>query len=161
MAPTMNYVFVPMAIQAFTVSEDFNKSAYRVAHLIQPDYGGLRQEEHGSAVLSHDVMDQLDLSEESLHASSNTRFVDVATGQVMGNRAGVYLSWCLPKGYRTGITSTTPSTRSAAAKAKAATDHAKARAEKGFPASGTSDASVTEVNLPPFFNVVRCTGIFT
>ncbi|KAK4083812.1 uncharacterized protein Triagg1_1474 [Trichoderma aggressivum f. europaeum] len=96
-------IFVPTALQAYVVTEDFPQSQARVAPLIQPNYAALRSD---SNLLKHDVIEQLNLSSTRLKAKFNTRFVNVASGGVYGQRVGVYLSWCLPRLYRMGSTAT-------------------------------------------------------
>ncbi|KAK0713176.1 hypothetical protein B0T26DRAFT_804057 [Lasiosphaeria miniovina] len=96
-------VVVPMALQAFIVSGDFSSSAYQVAPLVLPDFAALRSRQ---GEIGHDLMDQLDMSYWRLQARYSPRFVDVRTGRVRDDRTGVYLSWCLPRLYRTGTTKT-------------------------------------------------------
>ncbi|KAF5540891.1 hypothetical protein FNAPI_10412 [Fusarium napiforme] len=96
-------VVVPMAIQAFVVAEDFQDSMYQMAPLIQPDMSKLKPE---AGEVMHDLMDQLDTSFWRLQARYNPRFVDLIVGGPKKNRVGIYLSWCLPKMYRAGITAT-------------------------------------------------------
>ena len=102
-------VVVPMALQALVVSEDFKDSKMQLSPLVQPNLALLRPKE---GAISSDLIAQLDISSERLKASLNTRFVDVVTGQVRNDRVGVYLSWCLPRVYRTGITATTSAAQS-------------------------------------------------
>jgi hypothetical protein len=97
-------ILVPTALQAFTVSEKFHESPheYRIAPLIQPNYVALK----GDGMLQHDILDQLNLSQTRLEKSCGTRFIDVTSGEVRRERVGVYLSWCLPRVYRSGLTAT-------------------------------------------------------
>ncbi|KAK3312562.1 hypothetical protein B0H66DRAFT_596089 [Apodospora peruviana] len=113
-----NAVLMPMAVQAFVVTEDFPQSKYRIAPLIQPDYSSLRAER----LLAQDVMEQLQLSSHRLLAKHKTRFVNVATGEARKERVGIYLSWTIPKTYRQGITAT----------AKVAVDHSVAKLKAGY-----------------------------
>lgn len=115
----IDIVCIPVKLQAFVVTEDYGESQYRVAPLIQPDYGALRAE---SGLIQHDVFDELEISEANLTARCNTRFMEVTTGNVRKERLGVYLSWCLPKTYRAGIV---------ASKA-AVDDHGEAMLRKGY-----------------------------
>ena len=96
-------IYIPTALQAYIVSEDFASSKNRVAPLIQPNYAALRAD---SNLLKHDVLEQLDFSSTRLKAQFNTRFVNVAQGETYRQRVGVYLSWCLPRIYRAGSTAT-------------------------------------------------------
>ena len=95
-------VLVPIKLHAFVASEDFPESQYHIAPLIQPNYAALRTDE----LLRHDIIEQLDLSAARLQAKHNTRFVDVTSGQARRDRVGVYLSWTLPRVYRSGMTAT-------------------------------------------------------
>ncbi|KAK3376172.1 hypothetical protein B0T24DRAFT_572793 [Lasiosphaeria ovina] len=112
-------VVVPMTLQAFLVANDFGDTAYQVAPLMLPDFSKLQQHETNSAGIStglgepggdhwdhHDLMDRLDTSWWRLRARYSTRFRDVATGRPREGRSGVYLSWCLPRLYRSAITAT-------------------------------------------------------
>ncbi|KAH7322578.1 hypothetical protein B0I35DRAFT_476514 [Stachybotrys elegans] len=148
-----NAVLVPMGVQTFVVTEDFLQSNYRIAPLIQPDYSSLRAE----GLLAHDVMEQLQLSRHRLLAKHNTRFVNVATGEVRKERVGVYLSWTIPKTYRQGITAT----------AKAAVDHSAAKLKAGYmydtktttaSSDGTPEVAATDVkfrNIPTRYLIIR------
>jgi hypothetical protein len=96
-------VVIPTAVQAFVVGEDFKDTAIQVAPLLQPDRTKLQPK---SGYIAHDLMDDLDISAVRLKAAHNTRFTDVLTGETRSDRTGVYVSWCLPRVYRTGITAT-------------------------------------------------------
>jgi hypothetical protein len=131
-----------MAVQAFAVAENFGSSSYRVAPLAQPNYAALRTD---SGLVRHDLMEQLDLSATRLQASFNTRFVDVTTGGPQKERVGVYLSWCLPRTYRAGITATK----------SAAGDHREARVRAGYSATNeNADDSDLQVGEQPQIAVV-------
>ncbi|KAJ0166836.1 hypothetical protein CTA2_5663 [Colletotrichum tanaceti] len=145
-------IFVPVGVQAFVVTEDFPQSNYRIAPLIQPDYSSLRAE----GLLSHDVIDQLQLSRHRLLARHNTRFVNVATGEVRKERVGVYLGWTLPRAYRQGITATET----------AAADHPVAELKAGYTynvqgASKTSDEEEEEEAAAANSNIIKFRSIPT
>ncbi|KAF5620632.1 uncharacterized protein FTJAE_11625 [Fusarium tjaetaba] len=98
-------VVVPMAVQALVVAEDFPQTDAQFAPLIEPDYATLLQHAEASAP-SHDLMDDLNLSYWRMQARYSSRFINPRTGEVHSQRCGVYLSWCLPRLYRTAITAT-------------------------------------------------------
>ncbi|KAI0546742.1 hypothetical protein F4679DRAFT_404669 [Xylaria curta] len=129
-------VLVPMTLQALVVSEDYPTSSYRIAPLIQPNYAALRS---GSGLIQHDVMEQLEMSHTRLKAQWNTRFVDVTSGEVYKDRVGVYLSWCLPRAYRSAITATET----------AAASQAQAQLKRGYITSKeeVKDSSATGMTL--------------
>jgi hypothetical protein len=124
-------VVIPMALQAFVVSEDFQNSEYQVAPLTQPNFAALRPR---SGELAHDIMDQLDTSYWRMRSSYNSRFVDLSTGMPRNDRTGVYLSWCLPHIYRAGIAAT----ESATASKQAKEDYDEVRRRSGY-AIGNGD----------------------
>jgi hypothetical protein len=114
-----------MALQAFSVGEDFADTNYRVAPLIQPDYAALRHTENGR--VKHDLLEQINISETRLQAKHNSRFVDLATGQPLKERVGIYLSWTLPRMYRSGIVATE----------SAAADHRDEKVRAGYDADSS------------------------
>ncbi|KAI3580737.1 hypothetical protein IWW34DRAFT_691963 [Fusarium oxysporum f. sp. albedinis] len=118
-------VFVPVALQALVIGQDFPQTKYRIAPLIQPNYNALCTD---GGLVKHDLMDQINLSHLRLKAEYNSRFVDLTSGQAIGERLGVYLSWCLPRVYRTGITATD----------QARADHGDAKVRAGFDRDNTA-----------------------
>lgn len=98
-------VVVPMAVQALVVAEDFPQTSAQFAPLIEPDYATLLRHPKAGAPV-HDLMDNLDLSYWRMQARYSSRFVSPVTGEMRPERCGIYLSWCLPRLYRTSITAT-------------------------------------------------------
>jgi len=139
-AKAASTIVVPMALQAFVVSGDFSSTRYQVAPLVQPDFAALRPHK---GEISHDLMDQLDMSFWRLQARYNPRFVDVRTGRVRPDRTGVYLSWCLPRLYRTGIAAT----GSAVASEEAQKAHDDKRVRSGYSKARKSKKDV-DVCMP-------------
>ncbi|KAF2147998.1 hypothetical protein K461DRAFT_302364 [Myriangium duriaei CBS 260.36] len=103
-AQAASTIVVPMTVHAFVVSEDFPQSELQMAPVTMPDFSLLQPE---AGQITHDIMEQLDVSYWSTQAPYNSRFVDLTTGNIRRDRVGVYLSWCLPRLYRSSITSTT------------------------------------------------------
>ena len=105
---TTTVVVVPVAVQAFSVS-CFASSGLQVAPLAQPDVSRV---DPAQGPIAHDLMDQVDLSASRLDSATNTRFVDVCTGNDSGpvSRNGVYVSWCLPRMYRQAPIQDSPTT---------------------------------------------------
>lgn len=132
-------VVVPMALQAFVVSDDFARSQYQVAPVIQPDFAALVTQD---GEIRHDLMDQLDMSYWRMQARYSSRFVDLTTGARRGNRSGVYLSWCLPRMYRTGITATDSAVESD--EDRAAHDERRVRSGYSTAQEGEGDVHVRE-----------------
>ncbi|UKZ52620.1 hypothetical protein TrVGV298_006401 [Trichoderma virens] len=111
-------VVVPMAVQAFLVADDFGDTLYQIAPITQPDLFKLQQLQQPDRYTSqiggegggewdhHDLLGKVDTSWWRLQAEYNPRFRDLTTGGPRENRSGVYLSWCLPKLYRSAITAT-------------------------------------------------------
>src|SRR6218665_1648516 len=117
-------VCVPLSVDAFVLSPPLFASdrKSKISPLNLPDYSGLR---YGS-LLKADVIPSV-----RLHAASpvevNTRITDVyGTGKPRADRMGVYLHWVLPRGFRTGITTSY----------SAKEQHNQQRVESGFPATG-------------------------
>ncbi|CAM1505214.1 Fc.00g108510.m01.CDS01 [Cosmosporella sp. VM-42] len=98
-------VVAPMAVHAIVISADFGQSIHQIAPAIQPDYSSLLQGPRAGEP-THDLMDQLDISYWGVQAQYNPRFVNLASDAPRLGRQGVYLSWCLPRMYRTGIAAT-------------------------------------------------------
>jgi hypothetical protein len=125
-------VFVPVALQALVIGQDFPQTKYRIVPLIQPNYNALCTD---GGLVKHDLMDQINLSHLRLKAEYNSRFVDLTSGQAIGERLGVYLSWCLPRVYRTGITATD----------QARAEHGDAKVRAGFDRDNTASEGSLQV----------------
>lgn len=106
-------VVIPMALQAFVGGEFLRDTDILLAPLAQPDVSKLQTR---SGQIPYDLVDEIDTSETNIRAAVSPRFIhplgkhkrlekngSVAEGS---NRDGIYLSWCLPRLYRSAITST-------------------------------------------------------
>ncbi|KAK6511889.1 hypothetical protein TWF481_000793 [Arthrobotrys musiformis] len=130
-------VCVPLSVDAFVLSPPLFASdrKSKISPLNLPDYSGLR---YGS-LLKADVIPSV-----RLHAASpvevNTRITDVyGTGKPRADRMGVYLHWVLPRGFRTGITTSY----------SAKEQHNQQRVESGFPATGENIENNGEPDFRP------------
>ena len=99
MATAAPVLCVPMHLQAFTLNDSVaSDSDAKIAPITQPNYTFLRFNENLPA---SDVQDNVDLHWTS-PASRNSRVTDLGTGLPRSYRKGIYLSWTLPRFYRSG-----------------------------------------------------------
>jgi hypothetical protein len=99
---------VPMKLDAFVlnpaVASD-EDSIVKIAPITQPNYTFLRLD---NSVIQNDVLDPTDLHW-ATPASNNSRVSDLGKmppDNLLAKRFGVYLSWTLPRVYRSGTAAT-------------------------------------------------------
>lgn len=118
---TASAVLVPMKIDAFVLNEAVCKGQSRIAPITQPDFSHLDPED---AQPKDNILPYHDLTY-SAPPSINSRLTDLTTGESRKDRFGIYLSWCLPRPFRSGF---------------AATESAKARVSEERAAKGLRPA---------------------
>src|SRR5690242_17655436 len=102
MAPAT--VCVPMKVDAFVLNQKVaDDPGAKISPVTQPNYTFLRFDHQ---VIQSDILDPIDLHYTYPH-ENNSRVTDLGTGKPLQNRFGVYLSWILPRAYRSGIAATT------------------------------------------------------
>ena len=103
MAPPPANVCVPVKVDAFilnpAVADDPDA---KIAPITQPNYTFLRLDHQ---VIQNDVLDHVDLHYTSPR-QHNSRVTDLGTGKPLSNRFGAYISWILPRAYRSGTAAT-------------------------------------------------------
>jgi hypothetical protein len=126
---------IPIKLDAFVLNPAVaDDPDVKIAPITQPNYTFLRL---SNSVIQNDILDPVDLHYASPHAS-NSRVTDLSTGAVLQKRMGVYLSWTLPRVYRSGIAGT-PAAATAAGRDAA-----------GFPKpDGTPDYSAADFRAVP------------
>jgi len=128
-------ICLPMKVDAFILNPAVcNGSKSKIAPITQPNYTFLRLDNN---TIQNDVLDHVDLHAAS-PASCNRRLMDIGTNTVRANRQGVYVSWTLPRVYRTGT----------AAAPKAAAGEAARQTSQGYP----QPASNADYSAPNFRN---------
>lgn len=105
-------VCVPMKLDAFRLNNASCNHPSRLAPFSQPEYANFRLDEDFRKRMEHDVLQTVDFhntGRDTGHLYSN-RVTDLATGNEIRSRHGIYLHWILPRFYRTGlaITHSTP-----------------------------------------------------
>lgn len=98
-------LLIPLKLDAFVFNEkvcDGKPTEAKVAPITQPNYTFLRLDK---SVVQNDILPHVDLHH-AAPASVNSRFTDLGTQEPRKTRIGVYLSWMMPRVYRSGIAST-------------------------------------------------------
>jgi hypothetical protein len=132
-----------MQLHAFILNEavaDDNQAL--IAPITQPNYTFLRLDQQ---TIQADLLDPVDLHYASPR-DNNSRVRNIGTGEPHCGRFGAYISWIIPRAYRSGT---------AATKAAGAEDQ---RNEAGFPTDkeGTPDYSAPDFRpVPTRWLVVR------
>ncbi|KAK4040197.1 hypothetical protein C8A01DRAFT_35799 [Parachaetomium inaequale] len=136
-APISN-VSLPMQVHAFILNEAVaDDPAALIAPITQPNYTFLRLDQQ---TIQADLLDHVDLHYASPR-QNNSRVRDLGTGAPHTGRFGAYVSWVIPRAYRSGTAATK-------------TDGAEDRRKKaGFPTTdpkkGKPDYSAPEFRAVP------------
>lgn len=128
-------ICLPIKVDAFVFNPDVCAGPRsKIPPISQPNYTFLRLD---ASVVQNDVLEHVDL-----HATTpsdiNRRLMNLDSNSVRLNRQGVYVSWTLPRVYRSG-TAATP---------KATSGQATRAADQGF--QNPTDATVADVSAPNF-----------
>lgn len=130
--PLVSNVSLPMQVHAFILNEAVADDPQAlIAPLTQPNYTFLRLDQQ---TIQADLLDHTDLHYASPR-ENNSRVTNLGTGQPHTGRFGAYISWVLPRAYRSGI---------AATKAAGAADR---RQQAGFP---TTTEGIPDFSAPDF-----------
>lgn len=96
-------ICLPMQLHAFVLNPFVADDAEaKIAPITQPNYTFLRLDHQ---VIQNDVTDHVDLHYTSPR-QNNSRMSNIETGETITTRSGVYLSWTMPRMYRTGAAAT-------------------------------------------------------
>jgi hypothetical protein len=132
----LSNVCLPMQLHAFilngAVADD---PEAKIAPIAQPNYTFLRLNEQ---VIQNDILDHADLHYTSPRGN-NSRVTDLGSGQPLNKRFGAYISWVIPRAYRSGTAASNP------ANAK------QRKQQQGYPTDtpGTPDYSVPDFRAVP------------
>ncbi|KAH6662061.1 hypothetical protein B0J14DRAFT_611156 [Halenospora varia] len=96
-------VCLPVEVHAFVLNESVaDDNEAKIAPITQPNYTFLRLDDQ---VIQNDVHDFVDLHYTSPHGN-NSRVTDLGSNVTLTNRLGVYVSWVIPRAYRSGTSAT-------------------------------------------------------
>lgn len=133
---------IPIKLDAFVLNPSVaDDPDVKIAPITQPNYTFLRL---SNSVIQNDILDPVDLHY-ARPSANNSRVTDLGSGAVLQNRMGVYLSWTLPRVYRSGIAGTPAASTGAG------------RDAQGFPKTvGTPNYSAADFRaIPTRWLVVR------
>ncbi|KAJ5677932.1 uncharacterized protein N7477_003565 [Penicillium maclennaniae] len=123
---------LPMVVSAFVLNEAVASDPdARIAPITQPNYSFLRLAED---IIQNDAQDPTDLHY-TYPATNNPRLYDIGRNVRLDRSIGTYVSWTLPKLYRSGVAATPNSQGDTDA------DKDQARQEKGLPPVSSQRAS--------------------
>ncbi|MCJ1355361.1 MAG: hypothetical protein MMC33_005352 [Icmadophila ericetorum] len=136
-------VCIPVVLDAFILNAAVaDDSDAKIAPITQPNYTFLRLDHQN---IQNDILDHVDLHYTSPR-EHNSRVTDLGTGNPLSKRFGAYISWTLPRAYRSGTAATTTNAANQTRKQ-----------QQGYPASTpTPDYSAPEFRpVPTRWLVVR------
>ncbi|KAL5371454.1 hypothetical protein DPSP01_014261 [Paraphaeosphaeria sporulosa] len=123
---------LPMVVSAFVLNEAVASDPdARIAPITQPNYSFLRLAED---IVQNDAQDSTDLHY-TYPATNNPRLYDIGRNVRLDRRIGTYVSWTLPKLYRSGVAATPNSQGGTDA------DKDQARQQKGLPPVSSQERS--------------------
>lgn len=125
-----------MQVQAFILNEAVaDDPNAKIAPITQPNYTFLRLDQQ---TIQSDLLDHIDLHYTSPR-ENNSRVRNLGTDAPLSQRFGAYISWVIPRAYRSGM---------AATKADGAKDR---KQKQGFPTNqqGTPDYSAPDFRAVP------------
>lgn len=127
-------VSLPMQVHAFILNEAVaDDPEARIAPITQPDYTFLRLDQQ---TIQADLLDHVDLHYTSPR-ENNSRVRNLGTGEPHTARFGAYISWVIPRAYRSGTAATKPA------------GEEDRRKEAGFP-TGIGPGAKPDYSAPQF-----------
>lgn len=104
-ASTPTTVLLPLKLDAFALNPSVcagGTTDAKIAPITQPNYTFLRLSDY---VIQNDILPHTDLHTTD-SANHNPRLMDLGSRTLRANRQGIYLSWMVPRAYRSGVAST-------------------------------------------------------